>query len=180
MPQGHPPSAIWRLCPDIAAAKVSTVLQDQWSQDDVIVPIDWADAHLILIRKPAKTGKEASHYRRTGLQDQQLGKLAFKSIVEPHQELVYSFVMQYPQYGYTPGRSHKDALRRVFDHCSAVRDSCQAQHQTLHDRFAGAATSHLWEESKSRWTLQERLTQCPGTAYSQACNACCCHLPSYK
>ena len=51
--------------------------------------------------------------------------------------------MKYPQYGYTPGRSHKDALRRVFEHCFAVRDRCQTQHQTLHDRFAGAAAKSL-------------------------------------
>ena len=73
-------------------------------------------------------------YRPIGLQDQ-LGKLTFKALIEPYQSLIYSHTMQYPQYGYTPGRSHKDALRRVFDHCYEVRSQRQARHCNLHDKF---------------------------------------------
>ena len=51
--------------------------------------------------------------------------------------------MQYPQYGYTPGRSHRDALRRVFDHCHEVRTKCQAISGTLHDRYHGTAQRTL-------------------------------------
>ena len=106
------------------------------------VPQHWSDAHLVLIRKPAKTGKEAGHYRPIGLQDQ-LGKLTFKALLEPHRDSIYALITQYPQYGYTPGRSHRDALRRVFDHCASVRAQCRAQHSTLHDKFAGTTEKHL-------------------------------------
>ena len=52
-------------------------------------------------------------------------------------------VARYPQYGYTPGRSHRDALRRVFDHCAMVRTHCRAQQSTLHDKFAGSTEKQL-------------------------------------
>ena len=51
--------------------------------------------------------------------------------------------MQSPQYGYTPGRSHRDALRRVFHHCHEVRAKCQAISGTLHDRYNGTAQRTL-------------------------------------
>ena len=89
------------------------MLDGRWCQRPTAVPQKWSDAHLVLIRKPAKTGKDAGHYRPIGLQDQ-LGKLTFKALVEPYQTLIYGLTTQYPQYGYTPGRSHRDALRRVF------------------------------------------------------------------
>ena len=114
VPQGHPPSAIWRLCSDITAAQVCRVLDSKWCQRPTAVPQRWSDAHLVLIRKPAKTGKEAGHYRPIGLQDQ-LGK----ALVEPYQTLIYGLTTQYPQYGYTSGRSHRDALRRYVE-CSII------------------------------------------------------------
>ena len=118
------------------------MIDHQWTEDSATVPQHWSDAHLVLIRKPAKTGKEAGHYRPIGLQDQ-LGKLTFKALLEPRRDSIYAPITQYPQYGYTPGRSHRDALRRVFDHCSSVRAQCRAQHSTLHDKFAGITERHL-------------------------------------
>ena len=106
------------------------------------IPQNWSDAHLVLIRKPAKSGKEAGHYRPIGLQDQ-LGKLTFKALLEPYRDIIYAMVTRYPQNGYTPGRSHRDALRRVFDHCAMVRAQCRAQHSTLHDKFAGSTEKQL-------------------------------------
>ena len=142
VPQGHPPSAIWRLCSDITAAQICRVLDDKWCQRPTAVPQKWSDAHLVLLRKPAKTGKEAGHYRPIGLQDQ-LGKLTFKALVEPYQTLIYGLTTQYPQYGYAPGRSHRDALRRVFDHCAQVRAKCRAHRSTLHEKFEGTVAKTM-------------------------------------
>ena len=82
VPPGHPPSAIWRLCSDIIATRVCHVLDKNWTPQPNSVPRIWSDAHLVLIRKPAKTGKEEGHYRPIGLQDQ-LGKLTFKAPASP-------------------------------------------------------------------------------------------------
>ena len=91
VPPGHPPSSIWRLCSDIVADKVCQVIDHQWTETSTVIPQPWSDAHLVLIRKPAKSGKEAGHYRPIGLQDQ-LGKLTFKALLEPHRELIYALV----------------------------------------------------------------------------------------
>ncbi|CAE6949094.1 unnamed protein product [Symbiodinium sp. CCMP2592] len=54
------------LCSDIAANTVCSVLDTQWTQTSVTVPADWSDAHLVLLKTPAKTGKEVdligTHY----------------------------------------------------------------------------------------------------------------------
>ena len=145
VPQGHPPSAIWRLCSDITAAQVCRVLDDKWCKRPTAVPQNWSDAHLVLLRKPAKTGKEAGHYRPIGLQDQ-LGKLTFKALVEPYQTLIYGLTTQYPQYpqyGFSPGRSHRDALRRVFGHCAQVRAKCRAHRSTLHEKCEGTVAKTM-------------------------------------
>ena len=94
VPPGHPPSSIWRLCSDIVADKVCQVIDHQWTETSTVIPQPWSDAHLVLIRKPAKSGKEAGHYRPIGLQDQ-LGKLTFKALLEPHRELIYALVAKY-------------------------------------------------------------------------------------
>ena len=120
----------------------SSILQTHWKSDPTRVPQAWSDAYLILIRKPDKTGKEAGHYRPIGLQDQ-LGKLASKTIIEPYRDHICSHTAQYPQYGYTAGRSHRDAVRRVFDHCHEVRAKCLATRGTLHDRYHGTARRTL-------------------------------------
>ena len=142
VPPGHPPSSIWRLCWDIVAEKVCQVIGHQWTETSKAIPQNWSDAHLVLIRKPAKSSKEAGHYRPIGLQDQ-LGKLTFKALLEPYRDIIYAMVTRYPQYGYTPGRSHRDALRRVFDHCAMVRAQRRAQRSTLHDKFAGSTEKQL-------------------------------------
>ncbi|OLP79823.1 hypothetical protein AK812_SmicGene39847 [Symbiodinium microadriaticum] len=141
----------------VAASCVFEVLDSRWRHSPVAVPSDWSDAHLVVMRKPAKTGKEPGHYRPIGLQDQ-LGKLTFKTVVEPFRPLIYGLTMQYPPYAYTPGCSHRDALRRVFDHCYEVRSHCQAQHCTLHDKFAGGCDQNTgwWDTSdpRSGWGLR--------------------------
>ena len=49
VPPGHPPSALWRLCPDEAAAVASSIPQHHWQNDPTCVPQAWTDAYLILI-----------------------------------------------------------------------------------------------------------------------------------
>ena len=83
VPTGHPPSAMWRLCADLTATKLEQVLSDSWSQGPIRIPQGWSDAHLVILCKPGKSGKESGHHRPMGLQDQ-VGKLVFKHILEPY------------------------------------------------------------------------------------------------
>ena len=76
VPPGHPPSAIWRLCADLAATTIATTLSGSWNNGPISIPQGWSDAHLVLINKPGKTGRDPNHHRPIGLQDQ-LGKITF-------------------------------------------------------------------------------------------------------
>ena len=77
---------------------------------------------LLLVKKPTKNGKDPD-YRPIGLQDQ-VGKLTFKSFMIPYQDLIYGYTAQFPHFGHTPARSHRGALRRVFQHCFHVMEEC--------------------------------------------------------
>ena len=82
VPPGHPPSATWRLCADLAATTIATALNGSWTSGPISVPQGWSDAHLVLIKKPGKTGRDPNHHRPIGLQDQ-LGKITFKQAPVP-------------------------------------------------------------------------------------------------
>ena len=179
VPPGHPPSSIWRLCSDIVAEKVCQVIGHQWTETSTAIPQHWSDAHLVLIRKPAKSGKEAGHYRPIGLQDQ-LGKLTFKALLEPHRDVIYAMVARYPQYGCIPGRSHRDALRRVFDHCAMVHTRCRAQQSTLHDKFAARQRNSSLGVYRSPSTLPQHSIPCLDTVSWKGCSEWHFHSPSRR
>ena len=120
VPPGHPPSATWRLCADLTATTIATILNGSWEVGPITIPQGWSDAHLALIKKPGKTGRDPNHHRPIGLQDQ-LGKITFRHILDPFLDDIHLMVKQFPQYGYVPGRGTIDALRRVFAHCHEVR-----------------------------------------------------------
>ena len=138
VPPGHPPSATWRLCADLAATTIATTLNGSWMHGPISVPQGWSDAHLVLIKKPGKTGRDPNHHRPIGLQDLR-GKTTFKHILDPFLEVIQHMVKQFPQYGYVPGRGTTDALRRVYAHCHEVREACQGQSHSVLRRFHGQA-----------------------------------------
>ena len=138
VPPGHPPSATWRLCADLAATTIATTLNGSWTYGPISVPQGWSDAHLVLIKKPGKTGRDPSRHRPIGLQDQ-LGKVTFKHVLDPFLEDMQHMVKRFPQYGYVPGRGATDALRRVYAHCHEVREACHGQSHSVLRRFHGQA-----------------------------------------
>ena len=138
VPPGHPPSATWRLRADLAATTIATTLNGSWTYGLISVPQGWSDAHLVLIKKPGKTGRDPNHHRPIGLQDQ-LGKITLKHILDPFLEDIQHMVKQFPQYGYVPGRGTTDALRRVYAHCHEVREACHGQSHSVLRRFHGQA-----------------------------------------
>ena len=54
----------------------------------ISVPHGWWDGHLVLIKKPGKTGRGPNHHGPIGLQDQ-LGKLTFKRVLNPYLEDIH-------------------------------------------------------------------------------------------
>ena len=116
-------SATWRLCADLAATTIANILNGCWDVGPITIPQGWSDARLVLIKKPDKTGKDPNRHRPIGLQDQ-LGKIAFKHVLDPFLDEIHYIIKQFPQYGYVPGRGATDALRRVFARCHEIREAC--------------------------------------------------------
>ena len=142
VPPGHPPSAVWRLIAQETAITVSRVVNQAWLRGTASVPRGWSDAFLVLLPKPDKNGADPKHLRPVGLQDQ-VGKLTLQSLLMPHKELIYQHTNKYPQYAYTPGRSYRGALYRVFQHCDLVRSLCRKHRRNLQARYAGGDVTKL-------------------------------------
>ena len=142
VPPGHPPSAVWRLIAQETAITVSRVVNQEWLRGTASVPRGWSDAFLVLLPKPDKNGADPKHLRPVGLQDQ-VGKLTLQSLLMPHKELIYQRTNKYPQYAYTPGRSYRGALYRVFQHCDLVRNLCRKHHRNLQARYVGGDVTKL-------------------------------------
>ena len=142
VPPGHPPSAVWRLIAQETAITVSRVVNQAWMRGTASVPRGWSDAFLVLLPKPDKNGADPKHLRPVGLQDQ-VGKLTLQSLLMPHKDLIYQHTNKYPQYAYTPGRSYRGALYRVFQHCDLVRSLCRKHHRNLQARYAGGDVTKL-------------------------------------
>ena len=136
-PAWSPTSTIWRLCADLAATTAERVLDGCWTNGPIQVPQGWSDAHLVLIKKPGKTGRDPNHHRPISIQDK-LGKLTLQHILGPYLEDIHQAVKMLPPYGYVPGRSATDGLPRVFvEHCNEVREACQGQGHSVLRRFQG-------------------------------------------
>ncbi|CAE7227790.1 unnamed protein product [Symbiodinium sp. CCMP2592] len=143
VPQGHPPSASWRLCADLLAPWLSSHLNEAWCQTAIQVPRCWSDVDLALVPKPEKSGREPKDYRPIGLACP-LGKKLLAALVQPHVAGLTAQMQSYPQYAYQAGRSQLTALRRVFSHCAQVRLELQKHRKDLHQRFAGAVPVPLF------------------------------------
>ena len=142
VPPGHPPSAVWRLIAQETAVTVSRVVNQAWSEGTASIPKSWSDAFLVLLPKPDKSGADPKHLRPIGLQDQ-VGKLTLHTLLVPHKDLIYQHTNRYPQFAYTPGRSYRGALYRVFQHCDHVRNLCRQHHRNLQARYVGGDVTKL-------------------------------------
>ena len=142
VPPGHPPSAVWRLLAQEIATTVSRVVNDEWADGKASVPKSWSDAFLVLLPKPNKSGAEPKHLRPIGLQDQ-VGKLTLQVLLAPYKDQIYRRTNMYPQFAYTPGRSYRGALYRVFQHCDLVRNLCRRHYRNLQARFEGCDVTKL-------------------------------------
>ena len=115
-PPNQPPSAAWRILAPVVVPWLHRHLRETFGQGSLRVDPAWTGAHLALIPKPSKSGKRPEDYRPIGLQCP-LGKATLASLLEPVKSHILGRIATLPQFAYQPGRSLKDALRRVFQHC---------------------------------------------------------------
>ncbi|CAE7507218.1 unnamed protein product, partial [Symbiodinium necroappetens] len=86
VPQGHPPSASWRMCADLISPWLCKVVLDAWSTPHLEVPRAWTDVDLALVPKPDKPGKKF------------LGAL-----LQPYVPGIVEQIKTFPQFAYQQG-----------------------------------------------------------------------------
>ena len=143
VPQGHPPSVSWRLCADLISPWLCDVLHRHWVTPALQVPRAWTDVDLALVPKPDRTGRNPQDHRPIGLACP-LGKKFLGALLQPHVPGIIEQIQIFPQFAYQQGRSQFAALRRVYQHCSSVREQLQKHTRNLHQRFAGAKAVPLY------------------------------------
>ena len=143
MPQGHPPSVSWRLCADLISPWLCDVLHKHWVTPALQVPRAWTDVDLALVPKPDRTGRNPQDHRPIGLACP-LGKKFLGALLQPHVPGIIEQIKRFPQFAYQQGRSQFAALRRVYQHCSSVREQLQKHTRNLHQRFAGTKAVPLY------------------------------------
>ena len=143
VPQGHPPSASWRLCADLISPWLCDVLHEQWSTPALHIPRAWTDVDLALVPKPDRSGRDPQDHRPIGLACP-LQKKFLGALLQPHVPGIIEQIKLFPQFAYQQGRSQFAALRRVYQHCSSVRAQLQQHTRNLHQRFAGTKAVPLY------------------------------------
>ncbi|OLP76796.1 hypothetical protein AK812_SmicGene43221 [Symbiodinium microadriaticum] len=99
VPNGHPPSASWRLCADLISPWLVTNLQNLWNTSAIKVPRCWTDVDLALVPKPEKSGRSPKDYRPIGLACP-LGKKVLGQLVQPHVPGILQHIKRFPQFAY--------------------------------------------------------------------------------
>ena len=166
VPQGHPPSASWRLCADLISPWLCKVALDAWSTPQLEVPRAWTDVDLALVPKPDKPGREPKDYRPIGLACP-LGKKFLGALLQPYVPGIVEQIKTFPQFAYQQGRSQFSALRRVYRHCAAVRTQLQTHTRNLHQRFAGARPVPLFGALMITVDLAQAFDRMPRTKLYQ-------------
>ena len=166
VPQGHPPSASWRLCADLISPWLCNVVLEAWSTPRLEVPRAWTDVDLALVPKPDKPGREPKDYRPIGLACP-LGKKFLGALLQPHVPGIIEQIKTFPQFAYQQGRSQFSALRRVYQHCAAVRTQLQHHTRNLHQRFAGAKPVPLYGALMITVDLAQAFDRMPRTKLYQ-------------
>ncbi|OLQ10650.1 hypothetical protein AK812_SmicGene5616 [Symbiodinium microadriaticum] len=114
------------------------------------VPRAWTDVDLALVPKPDKPGKKF------------LGAL-----LQPYVPGIVEQIKTFPQFAYQQGRSQFSALRRVYQHCAAVRTQLQTHTRNLHQRFAGARPVPLFGALMITVDLAQAFDRMPRTKLYQ-------------
>ena len=136
VPKSDPAGVTWRLIADVVAPYVCEYTAHAWYPHHIRIPAIWTSAAMIFLQQPGKQDNEPKHWRPIALQDA-LGKAVISLVTEHAKPWLNMWLLQYPQCAYVPHRSTSTALRRVYQHCSKVREMCFTQTYSLHAKKAG-------------------------------------------
>ncbi|CAE7338149.1 Pol [Symbiodinium sp. CCMP2592] len=137
VPHTAAPSVIWKACSTEITPFITHQVNQAWSQDELIIEQDWADATVALLPKPQSKNDTPKSWRPIGIQHP-LGKGIMGIVISRAKLQIHQLVQAYPQTAYVPHRSTHTALKRVYSHCSYVRQQAALHRLTPHQQQAGA------------------------------------------
>eukprot|EP00438_Fugacium_kawagutii_P008108 Skav222129 [mRNA] locus=scaffold1181:747034:753600:- [translate_table: standard] len=137
-----PGSAIHPHATMIAHA-LMPLLYEWWTRSVVHIPQEWKASWVIWLAKPKKQPNQASHLRAIALQEP-IGKQVLGLLIDKSLPQTLPTFQQWPQYAFIPQRGTAEALLRVQQHCSEVRDLLAISHRHVKDRAQGKVPSKMF------------------------------------
>ena len=133
---GTVPGVAWKFGGPSIAELMWGILQREWGagklQHDSFLTRSW----LHFLEKPGRTLRDPSDLRPIALQP--VASKVFSALIrnklKPYLDQI---ILRYPQYAYVEGRGTAEAISRVAQHCSRVRNVVRGQKQDLRSKFAG-------------------------------------------
>ncbi|CAE7805071.1 unnamed protein product, partial [Symbiodinium sp. CCMP2592] len=133
------PSVLWKACSTEVTAFVTDQVNHDWEQEVISIEQDWADASVALLPKPKNKNDTPNSWRPIGIQHP-LGKCLMSVVISRAKQNIHNLIYFYPQTAYVPHRNTFTALKRVYAHCSYVRDMASRHRLTPHQQQAGLTT----------------------------------------
>ncbi|CAE7266424.1 pol [Symbiodinium sp. CCMP2592] len=130
VPEHLAPIAAWRLCSEEVMPKLSELVNDLTTIDEL-----WHAAWLALIPKVTRPTLP-KHLRPIGVTEVS-GRIVSKILQNRLRPFVLEYLKDLPQFAYVPGRGTLDSVLRVQAHCQAVIDSCMSADWTTREARAG-------------------------------------------
>ena len=127
------PGIIWKSLAVHVAPIIFQALQVWWNVSPPYIPDCWRDGWLLMIPKPAKPASAPSNLRPLALQEP-IGKAIMGILNQLLLQQCRIHLIQWPLWAYIPQRSTQDALRRVVQHCMAVRTLINSQRPNVYLR----------------------------------------------
>ena len=167
VPPEAAPAALWRACVAETSPFIAREVNQQWSEPELQIRQDWADASVALLPKVKARTDSPLDWRPIGLQNP-VGKTLMKILVARAKDQIHQLVMQYLQTAYVPHRSTHTALKRVYQHCARVRHCCQKQRTTIHEKSLGLQRSANYGGLQISMDLSAAFDLVPWSAVKEA------------
>eukprot|EP00438_Fugacium_kawagutii_P003560 Skav202746 [mRNA] locus=scaffold1326:432347:438898:- [translate_table: standard] len=120
-----------------AAHEIATILMpllhSWWMGSEVFIPNEWKTSWVIWLPKPKKPPCVAANLRAIALQEP-IGKQVLGILVDQSMTQALPQLVRWTQFAFLPLRGTAEALLRVQQHCSMVRDLLRISHRHVADR----------------------------------------------
>ena len=101
LPRHYAPAQVWKLLGRHLAPKLSTYLDQSWTDTRPVIPTEWTTSWIVLVPKPNKKKLTPADLRPISLQDP-VGKVCLQAVVHNARDRCFSLLVSWPLYAYIP------------------------------------------------------------------------------